>query len=118
GVLVGMSLFGTLLGYIGMRFNLEQEVTLTRVLVLLVTAQPLCLGFGGTMPVSYLVWMRSMAAVGLMHVLFARVAPAASRPTALAPAAERTGRAPAASLDLPVPLALAAPTPRFPNLMR
>lgn len=119
GVIFGMSVLGLVLGYIGTKFNLEREVTLTRVLVLLVTAQPLCLGFGGTMPVSYLVWMRSIAAVGLMHLIFARAAPAAVRPKvanssgepALPTAAPR-------SFGLASSLALPAPTPRFPNLLR
>jgi hypothetical protein len=127
GILFGMSALGLLLGYIGMRFNLEREVTLTRVLVLLVTAQPLCLGFGGTMPVSYLVWMRSMAAVGLMHLIFARAVPASSRPKVAIPPENRAapesrtapvGRTGPEGLGFGAPLALPAPTPRFPNLLR
>jgi hypothetical protein len=123
GVIFGMSTLGLVLGYIGAKFNLEREVTLTRVLVLLVTAQPLCLGFGGTMPISYLVWMRSMAAVGLMHLIFARAAPAAVRPK-VATAPESPAAAPPdrpaapASFGLGSSLALPAPTPRFPNLLR
>jgi hypothetical protein len=145
GVIFGMSALGLVLGYIGTKFNLEREVTLTRVLVLLVTAQPLCLGFGGTMPVSYLVWMRSMAAVGLMHLVFARVArpgvALSPDPTAPESPAETSSGRPAApmwqpatpagraaeqvnptaspgSFGLGSSLALPAPTPRFPNLLR
>jgi hypothetical protein len=115
GVLFGMGAFGLLLGYIGMKFNLEQQVTLTRILVLLITVQSMCIGFSGTMPVSYLLWMRSMAAIGLMHLIFARKAPAATSARA-AVAAE--GRTPQPSFDLGKAVSLTAPTPRFPNLMR
>jgi hypothetical protein len=133
GVLLGMGAFGTLLGFVGMKFNLEQEVTLTRILVLLITVQSMCIGFSGTMPVSYLLWMRSMAAIGLMHLLFARKAPAATLTRAnIAP----EGRSPPPqspsqpalqsqsasqaqpTFDLGKAVSLTAPTPRFPNLMR
>jgi hypothetical protein len=116
GVLFGMGAFGLLLGYIGMKFNLERQVTLTRVLVLLITVQAMCIGFSGTMPVSYLLWMRSMAAIGLMHLIFARRAPASTleKPVDAAPAS----RAPQAGFDLGKAVALTAPAPRFPNLMR
>jgi hypothetical protein len=67
-----MPLIGLLLGFVGTRFNLENGTSLTRVLVLLVTAQTLCMGFGGTIPIAYIVWSRSMAAIGLMHLIFAR----------------------------------------------
>jgi hypothetical protein len=30
------------------------------------------MGFGGTLPLSYILWLRSMAAIGLMHLVFAR----------------------------------------------
>ena len=71
-VFLGMPLIGLLLGFVGTRFNLENGTSLTRVLVLLVTAQTLCMGFGGTIPIAYIVWSRSMAAIGLMHLIFAR----------------------------------------------
>jgi hypothetical protein len=115
GVLFGMGAFGLLLGYIGMKFNLEQQVTLTRILVLLITVQSMCIGFSGTMPVSYLLWMRSMAAIGLMHLIFARKAPAA---TSVKAAVAAEGRTPQPGFDLGKAVSLAAPTPRFPNLMR
>lgn len=108
GIIFGMLTFGLLLGFVGARFSLEQGITLTRVLVLLATVQPLCLGFGGTMPVSYLLWMRSMAAIWLIHLVFARAAAAAS---ALACAQEP-------DRDEGVSVTLAAVAPRFPNLLR
>jgi hypothetical protein len=130
GVLFGMGGFGLLLGYIGMKFNLEQEVTLTRILVLLITVQSMCIGFSGTMPVSYLLWMRSMAAIGLMHLIFARKAPTVASASAVVAAKARVPdvqspegrtpevRSPQANFDLGRAVALTAPTPRFPNMMR
>jgi len=106
GVFVGMFLIGSLLGFVGSRFSLENGVTLTRVMILLATVQPLCLGFGGTMPIAYVLWLRAMAAIGLLHLCFAR-----SR----APAVETQERP--AAVGLPA-VAFAEPVPRFPNLLR
>lgn len=122
GVLLGMLALGLLLGFVGARFNLEQDVTLTRVLALLATLQPLCLGFGGTMPVSYLLWMRSMAAIGLMHMIFARKAHPGTAGSQAAVAAEnpltlRTLEPRRLQVSTNA-IALPAPAPRFPNLLR
>jgi hypothetical protein len=118
GVVFGMLQLGLLLGFVGSTFSLERGVTLTRVLILLATVQPLCLGFGGTMPISYIVWMRSMAAIGLLHLIFARV-PTAVRSVTSERSAESKGKGlqPRAS-ELGLPVALAAPVPRFRNLLR
>ena len=124
GVVFGMFGFGILLGFVGARTDLERGVSLTRVLVLLATVQPLCLGFGGTMPISYLLWMRGMAAIGLMHLVFARrKAPATDAPAREsaterpAPQSVQSGMQPSGSY-VGTPLALPAPVPRFPNLLR
>jgi hypothetical protein len=117
GVMFGMLTLGILLGVVGTRFSLERGVTLTRVLVLLATVQPLCLGFGGTMPISYILWMRSMAAIGLLHLIFARV----TRVRNVTPerSAERKGRLlQPRDAGARLPVALSAPVPRFPNLLR
>jgi hypothetical protein len=116
GVTLGMFVCAALLGFVGTKFNLERGVSLTRVLVLLATAQPLCLGFEGTMPVAYVVWMRSMAAIGLLHLLFARQTTVIAemqvevRPSPPNHATDLKGGMPVATLP--------APVPRFPNLMR
>jgi hypothetical protein len=107
GIVLGMTAIGALLGFIGARFTMEREVTLTRVLVLLGTIQLLCLGFGGTMPVSYIQWMRAMAAIGLMHLFFAR---SSVKPHIVDPPADNVLQA-ANALALPA-------GPRFPNIMR
>ena len=115
GVVLGMLLAGTLLGYIGTRFNLERGTSVTRVLVLLATVQSMCIQFEGTVPVSYILWLRSMAAIGLLHLMFAR-----ERAEHHAPASEhREVRTEA--LPEPAflgPCSLRGPMPRFPNLMR
>lgn len=129
-VFLGMPLIGFLLGFVGTRFNLENGTSLTRVLVLLVTAQTLCMGFGGTIPVAYIVWSRSMAAIALMHLIFARrpavaaemtVSEVADDARASDPAAERLprpARYPAPVGELGAGTRLALPGPRFPNMMR
>jgi hypothetical protein len=108
GILGGMPLAGVLLGFIGAKFNLERGTSLTRILVLLVSAQSLCIGFEGTIPVAYVLWLRCMAALGLLHVVFAR------RGLAMAGPAVAVEEMPPAEL---VPVAGPA-LPRFPNLMR
>jgi hypothetical protein len=72
GVLLGMPLIGVLMGYIAGRFNLESGATLTRVMVLLCTVQELCIFFEVEIATPYVVWMRSMVAIGLLHLVFAR----------------------------------------------
>jgi hypothetical protein len=103
GVLFGMTLAGALLGFTGGKFSLEQGKSLTRILVLLISAQSLCIGFEGTIPVAYVLWLRSMAAIGLLHLLFARRGVVSIAPSSV-PANED---GPPAEL-----------LPRFPNLMR
>ena len=102
GVIFGMLGLGVVLGFIGAKTSPAQGVTLTRVLVLLATLKTLCIGFEGTMPISYVLWMRSLAAIGLMHLVFAR--------TTTARAAVTTDPAPSTALP--------ALSPRFPNLLR
>lgn len=118
GVFLGMPLIGFLLGFVGTRFTLENGTSLTRILVLLVTAQTLCMGFGGVIPIAYIVWLRSMAAIGLMHLVFAR------RTVVVGPTAVDGAKAPEV-LSFPAPIGapgggsrLALPGPRFPNIMR
>jgi hypothetical protein len=72
GVIVGMSLIGTILGFIGARFNLADGVTITRLLVTVITIKEMILAFEGAIAPSYVVWLRSLACVGLLHFLFAR----------------------------------------------
>jgi hypothetical protein len=73
GVVFGMTLIGAICGWIGARFNLLEFRTVTRLLVTVVTIKQLIVGFEGAIAPGYVVWLRSLAAVGLLHLLFARV---------------------------------------------
>lgn len=104
GVLAGMVLIGALLGLVGRSCDLSRAVTLTRVMIAAVTMQALILGFESTIAAQYVVWMRSMLAIGLLHLLLARREDAdAVEPAAPDDAHSRT------------PSVSSAP---FPNLMR
>jgi len=110
GVFIGMFVLGVPLGFVGAKCTPEEGTTLTRVLVLLATAKTLCLGFEGTMPIAYILWMRSLAAIGLMHLAFARAL--VSTPTSVQPRVKERMENPGPTAALP------APVPRFPNLLR
>ena len=102
GAMIGMAVIGALLGTIAARFDLTGSPSLTRVLVTIVTIKTIIIGFDGAINVNYSMWMRTLAAVGILHLLFAR-----------------QQRAPAMAQDVPTPaLPLHAATgARFPNLM-
>jgi hypothetical protein len=74
GVVVGMAIIGALSGFIS-RFNLRERRSVTRLLVMALTVEFTIHGFEGSLG-SYVVWLRSMAVVGLLHLLFARKAAA------------------------------------------
>jgi hypothetical protein len=105
GVVVGMSLIGLTFGAIGGRFNLAQAATITRVLVIVVTVREVILASEGEFATHYVVWMRSLLGIGLLHLVFARV-PWGAR--------SRTAAGRADSDDVPKP----APTQPFPNILR
>ena len=72
GVIVGMTVIGGIVGFVA-RFNLAECRTVTRLLVMVVTIESLIHGFEGSMAGSYVVWLRTMAAIGLLHLILARV---------------------------------------------
>lgn len=74
GVFFGMTLIGTILGVIGARTNLAKSQSLTRLLVLVVTIKGVCMGFEGAIAVAYVIWLRSLGAVVVLHLIFARAA--------------------------------------------
>jgi hypothetical protein len=73
GVVLGMSLIGLICGWVGARFNPAEFRTVTRVLVTVVTIKQLILGFEGGIADIYVVWLRSLAGIGILHLIFARV---------------------------------------------
>ncbi len=107
GLLIGTLLIGTLLGFVATKSSLAEHASVTRMLVLLATVQYLCVGFEGAMSLSYISWLRSLGAIWILHLLFARVA-AGQRGESVQPA-------PALQVaPQPVP----ADVVRFPNIMR
>ena len=87
GVVFGMLLIGLLLGFVGARCNMARGGrSVTRLLVLLTTAKYVCLGFEGSIAIAYVVWMRSLAAIWILHLIFARQRTGQSVPVTLATA--------------------------------
>jgi hypothetical protein len=72
GVVVGMAIIGAALGFVGGRFNLAEGKTVTRRLVTVLTIKQIVLSFEGAIAPSYVVWMRSLAGIGVLHLMFAR----------------------------------------------
>jgi hypothetical protein len=73
GILGGMALIGAALGFVGGRFNLAHGKTVTRLLVTIVTIKQVVIGFESSIAAIYVVWLRSLAGIGLLHLIFARV---------------------------------------------
>jgi hypothetical protein len=72
GVIFGMGMIGMLLGYVFARFDPSRGSSVTGVLVLIVTLYELAVRRGGQIELEYVVWMRTMALLGLLHLVFAR----------------------------------------------
>jgi hypothetical protein len=75
GVIAGMALSGALLGYISVRFDPATRTSITRVLVIIVTLYLLVARSEGQVEIQYALWARSMALIGLLHLIFARDCP-------------------------------------------
>ncbi len=108
GVVIGMTLMGALLGTCGVRFNLADGMSATRLLVVLATVSGLCIDFEDAIATSYVVWLRSLAVIGLLHLLFARSTSTNSGQIAMA----------VTRRDLAVGDRIGDPSPRFPNVLR
>ncbi len=78
GVMVGMSVFGVGIGFIGGRFDCTRGITITDLLVLLITTQFLIIASEGTIAVQYVQWMRAIAIIALLHFVFAKKRAASS----------------------------------------
>jgi hypothetical protein len=109
GILVGMAFIGGLLGFTAARCNLAEGKSVTRMLVLLTTVRYVCLGFEGSIAVAYIIWLRSLGAIALLHLFLARQAPETSA------AVDSQANDPQAN---PERIQLRAGAARFPNLMR
>jgi hypothetical protein len=78
GLFFGMLLFGGLLGVVGAACDLSRNLSLTRLLVLGVTAYTLCLRFEDGFALEATVWVRLLIGIALFHQVFARRPNAAS----------------------------------------
>ena len=78
GAVFGMTLIGLICGWVGAGFALTEYRTVTRVLVVVITAKLLIVSFEGAIGDIYVGWLRIMAGIAVMHLTFARV-PALSR---------------------------------------
>jgi hypothetical protein len=103
GIVVGMYLIGFFLGWINSRFALSEARSLTRFLVLVTTIYLPCMRFEGNIAMEYIVWMRSLAMVAVLHLIFATTMPrlarraGSTRPGTPAPASIAEEPAPASA---------------------
>lgn len=72
GAVIGMSLIGLLLGYLGKRVDMTRGASITLLMVAAITTKQLILGFEGGIADIYVTWMRTMAAILALHWLLAR----------------------------------------------
>lgn len=101
GVIGGMTLIGLLLGGVCARFDQSRQISITGVLVLIVTLYQLVVRRGGQIEVEYVVWIRTLVLIWLLHLLLAKRSQQAQAP-APAPGLEFAG----------------VDAPRFSNLLR
>jgi hypothetical protein len=78
GLLIGMAVIGGALGTLGQRCNLAEGRSVTNLLVVAVTIKQVIVGMEGTFSPEYVVWFRSLGAIGILHLMFAKV-PIAAR---------------------------------------
>jgi len=102
---LGMGLIGFICGWVGARFSLAEYTTVTRLVVIALTIKLLIVGFEGPISDIYVVWLRSLAGIGLLHLVFARI-PASYR---LATSINHEGGR--------VPAVRSPSEPLFPNLL-
>jgi hypothetical protein len=73
GVLIGMAVIGGALGTLGQRCNLSERKSVTNLLVVAVTIKQVIVGMEGTFSPEYVVWFRSLGAIGILHLIFAKI---------------------------------------------
>jgi hypothetical protein len=105
GVIVGMLFFGALLGYVSGRFDPSVETSITRVLVIMVTLYDTAVGSGGQIDIAYVLWMRTLVLIWLLHLLLSRPVAHPALPAKAAAGAVKTR----AAISTPI---------RFENLLR
>ena len=105
GIIAGLPLFGFLLGSVNRRCDLSQKRSVLRLLVIATTTYLLCARLEDGIAIEFIVWLRSLAAIGLLNLVFARVRVAVGQPAGLDGSVE-------------APAAAGPAVPRFSNLLR
>ena len=77
GVVIGTLLASMLLGFIGKHVDMTHHQSITRLMIAAVSIKYLIQGYEGTIAVAYVVWLRSMLAIGILHLLLSKRATAA-----------------------------------------
>jgi hypothetical protein len=72
GVVLGQFFVGALLGFVFSRFDPSTRPSLTRVLVVTVTLYQLVARTEGQIEIQYVLWLRTLVLVGILHWLVAR----------------------------------------------
>jgi len=72
GVALGMTLAAAAFALVAVRCEPAAGISLTRVLVVIVTLYEVAARAEGQIEVQYVVWVRSLLFIGLLHLLFAR----------------------------------------------
>ncbi len=73
GVVLGMTLIGLICGWVGAGYNLAEFKTVTRVLVTVITIRQLIVSFESSIADCYVGWLRLLAGIAILHLVFARV---------------------------------------------
>jgi len=69
-------------GFVARRFDPSTGTSITRVLVIIVTLYETALGQGGQIELAYVVWIRTLVLIWLLHLLLARPGKRALKPGA------------------------------------
>jgi hypothetical protein len=72
GAVMGTALLGVIFGYVVKRFDPSTGTSITRVLVIIVTLYETAIGQGGQIELAYVLWIRTLVLIWLMHLLLAR----------------------------------------------
>jgi hypothetical protein len=72
GAVLGTALLGVIFGYVVKRFDPSTGTSITRVLVIIVTLYQTAIGQGGQIELAYVLWIRMLVLIWLMHLLLAR----------------------------------------------
>jgi hypothetical protein len=78
GVTLGMALAAAAFALVAVRCEPSAGISLTRVLIVIVTLYEVAARAEGQIEVQYVVWLRSLLFIGLLHLLFARPAAGAA----------------------------------------